>query len=167
MGNRLTLKECTLRSHLNAEARWLGTDGFSSLAVYRDWLDTMLDIHLSLGLSAAKALSKAGQTMDESARLRALCADLQRLEQKPTDVAPMETSRAWGVQYVLNGSALGAATLMKPGQLHRDWPARYLSEMANYAKSGKLKAFFDQLDAAPIDVAVAEIGARDVFLMAS
>lgn len=65
--------------------------------------------------------------------------------------------------YALNGSALGAAMILKHGGLGPDWPRRYLEMGRSYARSGGVRHFFDRLDRTPLVPHRVVAGAAAVF----
>lgn len=160
MDNRLALKASTHTAHQGAESVWFGEHGFGDRARYMGWLQRMYTIHRDLGVPASCAL---GQGDFEQDRLSHLQSDLDRPAEPSGGGLPMDPSRAWGIQYVLNGSALGAGVILKSGQLGADWPFAYLQSMSDFARSGKLKRFFEALNTAHLDLASARRGAQDVF----
>lgn len=160
--NRAKLEAATRALHDRTEALWAGTGGFSTRTKYLAFLATLLDAHHRLGLPAAEARKAEGDIADEQIRLEALYADTGRVPLAPVTVRP-SPSYAWGIGYVLNGSALGAVMMLKEGHVPEGWPTAYLEEGCAYAKSGKLAAFFRALDAAELDMDEAALGARDTF----
>jgi heme oxygenase len=97
-----------------------------------------------------------------------LANDLGLSKVKKTDISSPNSAWSWGVLYALNGSSLGASVLLKKGAIDAAWPRQYLEEMRRFAKSGMLKSFFDELNAAPFKVEDMATGANDVFnLLAS
>lgn len=163
--NRHHLKVATLQAHHKTEAAWFGHNAFDSLATYKHWLNAMHDVHLALGLDAAHALSgQQGQQL-ETERLLALDADLSRLLAYAHTPDPVSDSWAWGVQYAINGSALGASILLKSAALQPGWPTAYLDTMRQFATSGALNTFFHDLNAQHLNRPEAEAGATRVFTM--
>ncbi|WP_436399326.1 biliverdin-producing heme oxygenase [Roseobacter sp. S98] len=161
--HRDVLREATQAAHSAAENVWFGEGHFASLPDYRAWLTRMLEVHETLGLAAATAVSPDLFLPQETARCVALRRDL---DLEPVGAGPdraMPDSHAWGVLYALNGSALGASHIHREVSGTRDWPLRYLAEMRTYATSGGVKEFFDRLNAAGLDTARALDGALDVF----
>lgn len=159
--NRQRLKAATLQAHARTEAAWFGRAAFADLATYRHWLSAMQQVHLGLGVDAAHALGDGA----EAARLAALDTDLGNCPQAEHVPQSAPPSWAWGVQYAINGSALGASILMKSAALQPDWPTAYLETMRSYATSGALNAFFQTLNAQDLDHVQATEGATQVFTL--
>lgn len=141
---------------------------FADISRYRGFLLALLTAHARLGLDAARLRNAEVDGLEEERRIHALGTDLDMatLWRDPARVSqPLRMSRdyAWGVGYVLNGSALGAAVIMKAGHLGPTWPVRYLGLARDYARSGNLKAFFDALNEQTLDRAQALRGAVAVF----
>lgn len=160
--NRAKLEAATRALHDKTEALWAGTEGFSTRAHYLAFLTTLLDAHHRLGLPAARAREAEEDIADEETRLKALHADTGHGPLAPIRARP-SPSYAWGIGYVLNGSALGAVMMLKEGHVPEGWPTAYLEEGRAYAKSGKLAAFFRALDAAELDMDEATRGAQETF----
>lgn len=163
MTNRRYLKDATQRQHASAESSWTQNGRFLSRADYEGWLKAIWAAHCQLGHPAA--LTCGGQTgcVTEQARIDALRDDLGLSDAANPNASPCSTSWAYGVQYALNGSAIGAATLLKAGAVPLSWPTQYLQTMRTYATSGQLGQFFAQLDHAVLSLPVAARGASAVF----
>lgn len=166
-GNRDYLRKATQSAHQNAETGWTRNGRFAGLTIYRQWLERMLRAHQTLGLPACLALGGHAEWAREQRRIACLRADLGLGSARPDEIADMSRDLGWGVAYALNGSAIGATRLIKPGITPDDWPGSYLHEMADYAKSGALWAFFRALDGATPDLAEATRGAFRVFACAT
>ncbi|MEM7524934.1 MAG: hypothetical protein AAF360_14485, partial [Pseudomonadota bacterium] len=149
--------------HDEAELRWTNAGAFSDAGRYREFLTTMLVVHRRYGASAAARDAKA--TAIEAERIRALCADLASPigDAAPSDPVAMGSDFAWGVLYVLNGSAMGASILLNQKVMAPSLPTSYLETMRGYAQSGSLGAFFRALNEARLDMSRAAKGADAVF----
>ncbi|MEL6585556.1 MAG: hypothetical protein AAFY65_09330 [Pseudomonadota bacterium] len=158
--NRAVLRDATRAAHGAAEARWVWQGRFRSRGAYGDWLRRLLRAHCTLGLPAAQVLGDAHQ---ERLRIRALRSDLGLSGAGARGPEPLDLGTAWGVAYALNGSALGASSLLTSGAVSRDWPQAYLRVLRDYARGGGLRAFFDDLDAASVPRAQMVQGAQAVF----
>lgn len=161
--NRDRLRRATRDAHMTAEHLWFSAGAFADRATFLQWLSVMADVHASIGQPAAMALRAHISDRIELERARALTQDL--VQQPTTHPAsqPLSASYAWGAMYVLNGSAMGASVLLKPGALPNDWPRHYLRTMQAFAKSGQLRQFFDRLDAIDLNHAESLAGATAVF----
>lgn len=142
---RSVLRSATQSLHDRIEAIWTSDAQFTSLATYRPFLTALLHSHATLGYPAAVARADPIEISLEKGRIAALCDDLD-CEAPDTDLE-MTQDEAWGVGYVLNGSALGADMLLRHGKLGADWPKSYLKLGQKYVKSGGLRRFFDALNA--------------------
>ena len=160
--NRAELRHLTQSAHDRAEALWSADGSFTDQRAYAAWLAAMQHVHRQFGLPAAQLLGREHETAEQT-RLAALSQDLDR--DTPSGPVPHQQcqSRAWGILYALNGSALGASHLMKSGEMGRTWPNAYITCMRAYATSGRLKHFFDRLDTSRLDLTAASDGARQVF----
>lgn len=167
MSNRGYLKSATQHIHGQAEQTWLSGHGFANLSTYRGWLGAMLKIHQTHGLQAAGILDGQCDPALEQDRLDALQRDLDTAQAIAVPASRRSESWAWGVQYVLNGSALGACVLLKTGGVAPAWPSQYLRTMQGFAQSGGLKRFFDMLDGRELDLAEATSGARAAFTLSA
>ena len=163
MHNRAALKSATRGAHDRAEATWTGKDGFKGQDAYLSWLRAMLRTHVDFGLPAAQRLADQDLIAHEVARLDALCSDLSVNESIRPIAGHHSLSWAWGVQYVVNGSALGASILLKSGGVDPGWPKAYLIAMQDFARNGSLHAFFQRLDATNLDLTEAKHGAEAAF----
>ncbi len=161
--NRAVLKAATKRAHMRAEATWTENGRFKHISHYRAWLQGLQAVHAGLGQAAAQVLGDTVQIAEEGRRAEALEEDLS--ERACSDGSQRQTTESWahGVCYALNGSAIGASMLLKSGAIPDHWPQSYLRVMANYASSGGLKAFFDQLESSDLEMARAVEGAQAVF----
>lgn len=166
---RTYLRDMSMTKHLQTEAAFLPTGQFPSQSAYFTFLHALFECHCKLGRPAATARRDQSEIDEEDKRISALAADLRINGPAPQDAAvSMGTDYAWGVGYVLNGSALGAAILLKhPGTLGKDWPRRYLQLGRDYASSGRLRQFFDRLNCEPRHRQQVEHGALDTFSMIS
>lgn len=158
---RPILQETTRAVHHRIEAMWTPSGGFSSEDHYRAFLRALFRVHTTIGLAAA--LRRSEGVVEEAARIAALADDLEM--EAPPRVAPLAESvdYAWGVGYVLNGSALGASILLKSGAVAETWARRYLERGRTYAQTGQLRRFFDALNTAPLHLAGVQAGALDTF----
>lgn len=164
MINRAALKTATRRAHCAAEARWVGQTGFAGRHGYEGWLGVLHAAHSSLGRQAAAVLNDPKLQQAEQWRIAALESDLPGARQVVQAARPNPNrSYAWGVLYALNGSALGASSLLKSGAVPLSWPRSYLETLRRFAVSGDLATFFRQLDQAPLETALAVAGAHAVF----
>jgi heme oxygenase len=166
--NRDVLRQRTAGLHTAAEQVWRADRGFPDLGAYRAFLSALLSAHQRLGLAAAEARGDAADMAEERARITALKDDLGDAappQAGPAAALPARSivpDRAWGIGYALNGSALGAAMMLKAG-MPGDWPISYLTSLSAYARSGRLATFFRRLNAAPLDLDIASEGGCDVF----
>lgn len=162
--NRQQLRDATQRQHARAENSWTRDGRFETLGDYCGWLEALWSVHHTLGQAAVKTSGEHMAAQAEQARVDALCLDLGRpVPDAPFDRSARSDSWALGVQYALNGSAIGAATLLKSNVIPPDWPTQYLQTMRDYARSGQLARFFVQLDQATLHLPDATIGAAAVF----
>ncbi|MEM1383100.1 MAG: biliverdin-producing heme oxygenase [Pseudomonadota bacterium] len=162
---RPLLREATRALHEQIETVWAPAGAFESEKAYRSFLSTLMRIHRQVGLTAAMARGDTEEVDEEQRRLSALAADL---DASPAGARPARTlgaDYAWGVGYVLNGSCLGAAMLLKSGGLGPEWPRRYLYLGRDFAKSGRLRRYFERLNALPLDREAVERGALETFGM--
>ena len=121
----------------------------------------MYRAHCGLGLAAAERSGLPSALREEQARIAALERDLAPAA--PPGPAPLlSRDAAWGVLYALNGSALGATVLLRE-TAGDERPSAYLTVMRDYARSGELRAFFDTLNHAPLELSGAAQGAAAVF----
>ena len=158
--NRVVLRNETSVEHAAAEQVWTSDASFVSLGVYQQFLSMLMSLHLDLGSPAADVL---GVTPDlEEQRIKALADDLE-VKVPIRNTASLTSDQAWGVCYVLNGSALGASLLLKSKAVEPSWPTSYLQVMRAFARSGELAKFFRSLDAQRLDQIAAIQGARTVF----
>ena len=163
ISNRLLLKQATRAAHARAEARFVGPHGFRDHTAYACWLTAMMDVHMTVGLPAATVLDDAVLLTREDKRIRSLAHDLGVPVTRGQSIPDRSMSWAWGVQYVLQGSALGASMLLKSGTIRPEWPRAYLREMQHFATCGGLKQFFAALESNTIDPAEAIQGAKEAF----
>ncbi|MEM6939077.1 MAG: biliverdin-producing heme oxygenase [Pseudomonadota bacterium] len=163
MDNRAFLKSATRDVHRRTEARWVGSEGFSDRRAYEDWLHAMLAVHSSVSLPAARKLARRDFIAEEHLRLDALRRDLDQPTLLPTPPCRHSDAWAWGAQYVVNGSAMGACILLKSGQVDVRWPHAYLKVMSGFAKGGALKGFFEELDQLALNRDEALAGAEAAF----
>jgi heme oxygenase len=163
------LREATSASHDAVELQWVRDDAFQSLSDYLAFLTVLHRVHIAFGRPAAIARNHSDDICEEDCRIDALCADLHLGEglthPLPATCPAMAPAYAWGVGYVLNGSALGAAILLGRQGVRPDWPSSYLSLGRSYAQTGKLKQFFDRLNTIDLDPAAMVMGARDTFAL--
>lgn len=165
--NRQHIRDAVQANHAKAENSWMPGRTFRSASSYVDFLRALLCVHQSLGLPAATLRQNGVERATEDARISALQQDLGTdIETGPTGCL-MTESYAWGVGYALNGSSLGAATLFKSRAIKPDWPSTYMRMSRDYAASGKLAAFFRDLNGSALDLEAAVSGATDVFEMLS
>lgn len=161
--NRTVLRDATRQVHERTEQLWFAQNAFASHAAYLRWLSAMATVHQSLAPAAVRALDDMTITQTERDRTAALAADLGTTPSPPMEPLLCTKAEAWGVMYVLNGSAMGASVLLKSQGLKPDWPQRYLQVMRSFAQSGALRQFFDLLDQVPLDHTAATAGAHLVF----
>lgn len=162
--NRQLLKRLTRLKHERAELRWTQIGAFHDIDAYRMFLRTMLDIHDRFGGPATRVVPMEHHVWERE-RASALRIDLQikPAMSDPHSSAPMEKDFAWGVLYVLNGSAMGAAMLLNSNAINADWPTAYLEVMCEFARSGALGAFFRSLNDAEVQLGQVARGAEAVF----
>lgn len=160
---RTQLRAQTLQLHDKVESLWTDDGAFAERATYLAWLGCLLTAHRRLGLPAAVARGSFEDIQRERESIARLCEDLQmrRLPQGANSLASI--SYAWGVGYVLNGSALGASLLLKRDSLAPNWPQRYLEMAAAHARSGGVYAYFKALEHASVVLDEAIAGAKDTF----
>ena len=164
LGNRQALRVSTQKMHMLSEQRW--ADIFEHPQGVRHFLVAMRVLHRTFGVEAARCMDQPEAADLEQQRLDALDADLQDTSDTP---APLAASRgwtrdeAWGVLYALNGSALGATALLRPGAALAGQGSSYLELMRDYARSGALGAFIRALDGEMLDLPRATAGADAVF----
>lgn len=161
---RKRLKAATRDVHRQAEDRWTEHGQFQNHADYVAWLLRMRSVHASLGAAAVQSGWPSAEGL-ECARARWLNADTLTGEVLAQPRLDLCSAEAWGVLYALNGSALGADLLLRQGARAAGWPVAYLQGMAEFAKSGQLKAFFEALEDAAPDFDAAYAGALQVFDM--
>ena len=111
---------------------------------------------------AARSRNDASETLERT-RIAALCDDLGIARRRPHVIGNIAADRAWGVGYVLNGSALGASSILKTGRLQANWPRSYLSMGRIYAQEGGVRRYFDRLDALPLNAREVIAGAHVAF----
>lgn len=168
MSNRKFLKDGTRTLHESTEQLWSNDGRFQSEARYRAWLTAMHEAHDQIGRVAAHRIGDTRLIDTERQRLAALRADLglsrseRGMRPVPSNGARSE-SWAWGALYVLNGSALGASFLLKSGGIGASWPRSYVEQMAQEARRGRLKAFFDRLETVRLNKSDALRGAHMAF----
>jgi heme oxygenase len=117
-----------------------------------------------MGLAAAVARCSAAGWLEETRRINALECDLDQLPKN--DAVPTQSMcphYAWGVGYVLNGSCVGAATLIKNRTIPRDWPIAYLRLGSAFTLCGGVKEYFDQLDSCDLNAPSVVHGALETF----
>lgn len=165
LGTRRWLREHTRDLHDAAEARWMTPRGFGSKAQYFGFLSALLRTHLHLGLAAALKRNDKDAAWLETARINALCDDLGYAHPDAGPKIKMTEAYAWGVSYVLNGSALGASMLLSHGYIIKTWPSAYLMHGQRFAKSGQLRGFLDRIDRLPAGDKELLRGAVDTFRM--
>lgn len=168
---RDALKRATRSSHDAAETRLHDEGAFASLSGYARFLTAMRRAHAGLGLDAARALG-AEATGRELILIDRLDADLSACSEHVAPpgahddaAATFSEDFAWGVAYALNGSAIGAAIILKTGTVRDDWPTSYLRAQASGARDGLARRFFDALDARKPELHEAASGAHAVFNM--
>ena len=159
---RLQVRARTRTVHAALDTVWLAADGFSSKRAYMAFLYASLTAHIELGIPAAIRRADGSQTT-ERARIIALRQDLGTSQPAIVEQSITDQSFAWGVGYALNGSALGATTILKHGGLQRDWPRRYLEMGRDYARTGGVRRFFDRLNGEQLDRDQVVAGALAVF----
>ncbi len=160
---RGALRAATQCLHDRIERIWSPNGAFETRSTYLDFLRMLLRTHETLGLAAANARGQDTEISDEAARINALRLDLGQGPEVLRPTGSLAEDYAWGVAYVLNGSALGATMLLKHDRLGPEWPREYLRLGQAYVQSGHLKRFFDALNTGPHDPAQVLRGARDTF----
>lgn len=164
------LRKTTNDLHRSIEKVWASDDGFRSIGHYQSFLSRILCAHREFGVRAVYALADARPDActawsipDERMRQTAVCRDLGIPVEQNACGSLTGQSYAWGVGYVLNGSAMGASIMLRGGHVKPDWPVEYFQTCQAYVRSGRLKAFFDQMNGAQLDLGEATQGASDVF----
>ncbi|MEM6665593.1 MAG: biliverdin-producing heme oxygenase, partial [Pseudomonadota bacterium] len=120
---RQNLRQSTQILHDQVEALWISGERFSDRARYEEFLGALLTAHVTLGMGAARTRGAGEEITMERRRIAALRSDLgSRANQTepPATIDRMGRSFAWGVGYVLNGSALGAKMILKHGYVEPD-----------------------------------------------
>lgn len=107
------LRQITQSLHDRTEELSAPEGWFETRNRYTSFLQTMLHTHLTLGLPAAFALDDQDQVSLESDRIKALKTDLRNPDDPTAASRALTPDYAFGVSYVLNGSSLGAAILLK------------------------------------------------------
>lgn len=162
---RAFLRAGTADMHAAAELRWFPDDGFTSLDHYTSLLKVILAAHRELGAPAVDLIGTAGEILAENSIRQALARDTGLADHAPNVIGPACPSCAWGVLYVLNGSALGASFILDKGHAQPDWPVSYLQASATYVRSGRLRLFLDRMNSVSIDMDAALRGAVETFSM--
>ena len=165
---RLSLRDKTYELHQRLEQLWTPQGHFDSISSYRRFLRLLLKAHSGVGLRAAASRGDPDELTLEQDRVLALSVDLAI----PSPALPMPPSSmphdyAWGVGYVLNGSALGASIILKNSYILQNWPSDYMTLGRSYVKTGRAKHFFKLFDSLHLDTAEVERGAIDTFLLFS
>lgn len=162
--NRRLLKRLTRTRHERAELHWTTVGAFRDASAYREFLNTMLQIHCRFGSAAAAMVSKEDVGW-EHGRTSALCSDLKLTgrSSEPSEPGHITRDFAWGVLYVLNGSAMGASVLLNSKAIDQNWPTAYLESMREFARTGALGTFFRALNAASLDFPQTVLGAEAIF----
>ncbi|MEL6523242.1 MAG: biliverdin-producing heme oxygenase [Pseudomonadota bacterium] len=156
------LRQATSDAHQRAEAQWMPNGGRMSAQRYQCYLTMLLSVHQAMGVPAAHARGDLPDIEAEDRRVRALCSDLN-MPKKDISIPVLDPSYAWGVGYVLNGSALGAKEMLQKGRIQQDWPNAYVLALQSYANSGQLARFFARLNDTRLDNITALQGAQDTF----
>jgi heme oxygenase len=160
---RVQVRADTREAHYALDNQVFTTKGFGSRDRYQSFLRAALVAHATQGITAARVRDD-GSLIAEQARIDALARDLQEEAPETTgDLNATDVAYAWGVGYALNGSALGASTIIKSGHLGRDWPRRYLEMGRAFAQTGGVKDFFDRLNEKHLDRQRVTEGAMTVF----
>lgn len=162
--NRQVLRQATRGVHNAAETSWvgLGTKDFP----IKTFLSVMHRVHRSFGLAAAQRCALKDAQSEEVLRITALEQDLSltgTVKDHAQTSAIASRDAAWGVLYALNGSALGASLLLRSSPAAAVGATAYLTVMHDYARSGRLKAFFATFNSQDLNLSLAESGARAVF----
>ncbi len=160
---RSVLHQLTADIHGEVECLWSDMGTFATRCGYIKFLEKALAVHCNFGVSAVQTWGNDCDEQKEMERIDCLVSDL---ESEPVSVRKkrsMSKSYAWGVSYVLNGSALGASFMLKRGGIPTDWPSSYFGYGRSFVRSGHLKAFFDRLNSADIEMEEALVGAADCF----
>lgn len=160
---RASLRSSTWNLHQKIEAVWTLDGGFKGRDSYLGFLANLAVAHRALGIPAALAMGDADAYTEETKRVEALAEDLGVPAWPKPPLAEMSPSYGWGVAYVLNGSTLGASSMLKQGHIQDGWPSAYMRLGRTYVTSGKLKAFFEALNTAALDQAEVNRGALDTF----
>lgn len=163
MSTRQYLKEQTATVHGLTEALFWSSDGFADKPSYIYFLAKMLKAHLRLGRPAAQSVGDRQTVAHEAALISALGKDLGCAALTPDTCRHMDSSFAWGVRYALDGSAIGAAFILKSPGFSPNWPHAYLAQAKAHLKTGGTKRCFEALNAATVDPDRAAEGARAVF----
>lgn len=164
MTNRAFLRETSATAHRLAENAWLSDGRFSGRDRYFAWLETLRQAHAYIAMPANAVIAPVEGCAEERARLRAFAHDLDTYRSPAPQVACCpDYSWAWGACYAINGSALGAAAMIRRGLLEDDWPVAYVTHMADYARSGMLAGFLRDLDRQVLDLEAARKGTLAVF----
>lgn len=165
LSNRQYLRAMTSAAHDKAEARWFSRGQFASRESYQHWLRSMHRVHSTLGAHAVQHEHLTPYSAMEYERAQALSVDLD-IPEKPAFAVTLEQPSSawpWGVLYALNGSSIGASTLLKSGQIMAEWPNQYLQVMTRFATSGALGTFFAELDSRELNLSDCVSGATAVF----
>ena len=162
---REDLKRDTRKLHDRLEAMWTREDKFASHGHYIAFLKAILEAHVTVGVAAAQRTGVGGAVALEHDRIAALCDDLGCGPRVPNTAQDLAFGYAWGVGYVLNGSTIGAASIMKSGFLEPGWPRCYMALGQSYAKAGGVAAYFEQLDTLEADRGSVLQGALETFAL--
>lgn len=162
---RSSLRKTTYSLHQRLEQLWTPQDHFVSISSYRNFLRLLLNAHCEVGFRAAIARGDETELTRESERVAALGVDLTISSPEASLTPAMPNSYAWGVGYVLNGSALGASIIVKKNYILNNWPSKYMKLEQNYVRTGQMKKFFENLECSDLDVSEVERGAIATFLL--
>jgi len=162
--NRHILRDATQKVHSLSEQRWAAI--FDQHQGLQRFLCAMHNLHITFGIQAAKSTRQPHAIDLEQHRLKALNTDLFdcRFASEPMSATmPIGRDQAWGILYALNGSALGATSLLRPGAALAQEPSLYLGLMRDYVQSGGLGRFIRALNSEPLNLPKAISGANMVF----
>lgn len=161
--NRQVLRRHCKDLHDRSEGIWFGSSRFSNLTGYLFFLRVLQNAHVQYGLPAAQVIGEKSHIEVERRRLKALERDLHSKAKPAGEKVDISPDFAWGIGYVLNGSALGASTLLKSHAISRSWPRRYLTDGYTFAREGDLARFFRKLNDQRLDIQEAVHGAEATF----
>ena len=160
---RASLRRTTHSLHQKLETLWTPDNRFATEDDYRSFLRALLKAHSEVGVRAAAGRDDAADFVLEKQRITALATDLEiGLPAAPT-MPPLSADYSWGVGYVLNGSTLGAAIILKQNFVEPTWPSAYMRLGRAYVRAGNAKSFFNTFDSLALNGSEVERGAIDTF----